>query len=246
MPTETTHATGPVSDVELAITGMTCASCANRIERKLNKLDGVEASVNYATEKAHVTFADTVSTDDLLFLHNEVRLAGEQLRLIDPGMVFGSMTCSEAEALADIFTAAGDQETHDHIINSHGHGDDDPEDQHHAWQRHLDTSAGLRSAVDAVAAERARHRAESRLREQVQTEGLDVVEADVLFGEAAGDHQLRTQAQVDAAREEGALVVDVTDGRRRVLDAPVRLPPHAGEGGACFPGLVADGDQPVE
>ena len=56
----------PLSDVELAITGMTCASCANRIERKLNKLDGVTATVNYATEKAKVTFPVTVSTDDLL------------------------------------------------------------------------------------------------------------------------------------------------------------------------------------
>src|SRR5690606_244581 len=37
--------------VDLAITGMTCASCSARIERKLNKLDGVEASVNLATEK---------------------------------------------------------------------------------------------------------------------------------------------------------------------------------------------------
>ncbi|GAA2134390.1 heavy metal translocating P-type ATPase [Nocardioides bigeumensis] len=45
---------------------MTCASCANRIERKLNKLDGVVASVNYATEKARVTYPDTVTTDDLL------------------------------------------------------------------------------------------------------------------------------------------------------------------------------------
>ncbi|WP_255351276.1 MULTISPECIES: cation-translocating P-type ATPase [unclassified Frigoribacterium] len=43
--------------VQLDITGMTCASCANRIERKLNKLPGVEASVNYATEKAHVRVA---------------------------------------------------------------------------------------------------------------------------------------------------------------------------------------------
>ncbi|RKT74574.1 heavy metal translocating P-type ATPase [Saccharothrix variisporea] len=42
--------------VELSITGMTCASCANRIERKLNKLEGVTATVNYATEKAKVTF----------------------------------------------------------------------------------------------------------------------------------------------------------------------------------------------
>jgi len=43
-----------VTEIELAIGGMTCASCANRIERKLNKLDGVSATVNYATEKARV------------------------------------------------------------------------------------------------------------------------------------------------------------------------------------------------
>jgi len=42
--------------VELPITGMTCASCAARIERRLNRLEGVEASVNYATETASVTF----------------------------------------------------------------------------------------------------------------------------------------------------------------------------------------------
>jgi Cu+-exporting ATPase len=42
--------------VELAVGGMTCASCAARIEKKLNRLDGVEASVNYATEKATVRF----------------------------------------------------------------------------------------------------------------------------------------------------------------------------------------------
>ncbi|MFC5175663.1 heavy metal translocating P-type ATPase [Nocardioides taihuensis] len=52
--------------VDLDITGMTCASCANRIERKLNKLDGVVASVNYATERAHVQTAGAVSTDALL------------------------------------------------------------------------------------------------------------------------------------------------------------------------------------
>ena len=44
----------PATSVELEIGGMTCASCALRIEKKLNKLDGVEAAVNYATEKARV------------------------------------------------------------------------------------------------------------------------------------------------------------------------------------------------
>ena len=54
------------TDVTLDIAGMTCASCAQRIERKLNKLDGVTASVSYATETAVVAFPDTVSPDDLV------------------------------------------------------------------------------------------------------------------------------------------------------------------------------------
>ncbi|MEU9692886.1 heavy metal translocating P-type ATPase [Amycolatopsis japonica] len=52
--------------VELAIGGMTCASCAARVERKLNKVDGVSATVNYATEKAQVDFPAAVSVEDLV------------------------------------------------------------------------------------------------------------------------------------------------------------------------------------
>lgn len=52
--------------IELAIGGMTCASCANRIERKLNKMDGVTATVNYATEKASVEFSPGVSPEELV------------------------------------------------------------------------------------------------------------------------------------------------------------------------------------
>ena len=52
--------------LDLPIEGMTCASCATRIERKLNKLDGVRASVNYATEYANVTFDATRVTPDEL------------------------------------------------------------------------------------------------------------------------------------------------------------------------------------
>ncbi|MCW2740764.1 MAG: actP [Blastococcus sp.] len=54
------------TSVELVIGGMTCASCAARVEKKLNRLDGVTATVNYATEKARVSFADGVTTDDLI------------------------------------------------------------------------------------------------------------------------------------------------------------------------------------
>lgn len=52
--------------VELAIGGMTCASCAARVERKLNKVDGVSATVNYATEKAQVDFPAALSVGDLV------------------------------------------------------------------------------------------------------------------------------------------------------------------------------------
>uniref|UniRef100_A0AAU2V4Q1 Cation-transporting P-type ATPase B n=1 Tax=Streptomyces sp. NBC_00003 TaxID=2903608 RepID=A0AAU2V4Q1_9ACTN len=58
--------TSGAADVELAIGGMTCASCAARIEKKLNRMDGVEATVNYATEKAKVTFREGVSVADLI------------------------------------------------------------------------------------------------------------------------------------------------------------------------------------
>lgn len=57
---ESTH------EIELTLTGMTCASCANRIERKLNKLDGVTASVNYATEKARVNYQPAVTVEELI------------------------------------------------------------------------------------------------------------------------------------------------------------------------------------
>ncbi|OKJ99486.1 carbonate dehydratase [Streptomyces sp. CB03234] len=66
MSTPTTTTPGPAAEVELAIGGMTCASCAARIEKKLNRMDGVTATVNYATEKAKVTFADGVQVADLI------------------------------------------------------------------------------------------------------------------------------------------------------------------------------------
>ena len=64
--------------LELPITGMTCASCANRIERKLNKLDGVTATVNYATETAYVEHEDGIGADQLIAV---VEAAGYQAAL---------------------------------------------------------------------------------------------------------------------------------------------------------------------
>ncbi|WP_405864482.1 heavy metal translocating P-type ATPase [Streptomyces sp. NBC_00005] len=56
----------PAHEVELSIGGMTCASCAARIEKKLNRLDGVTATVNFATEKAKVAYAGGVEVADLI------------------------------------------------------------------------------------------------------------------------------------------------------------------------------------
>jgi Cu+-exporting ATPase len=54
------------TSTDLSIGGMTCASCAARIEKKLNKLDGVTATVNFATEKAHVSHPAAVSVGELV------------------------------------------------------------------------------------------------------------------------------------------------------------------------------------
>ncbi|MGF1645910.1 MAG: heavy metal translocating P-type ATPase [Kineosporiaceae bacterium] len=65
-PTPVPDSTDPTARVELTIGGMTCASCAARIEKRLNRLDGVTATVNYATEKARVDYAGEVTPQDLL------------------------------------------------------------------------------------------------------------------------------------------------------------------------------------
>jgi P-type Cu+ transporter len=103
----TTHsadtAPGTVSDTEptqvtLAIGGMTCASCAARVEKRLNKLDGVTASVNYATEQAHVTVADGLPPEDLVAA---VEAAGYTARLPAPPARGGESESSDSEDADD-------------------------------------------------------------------------------------------------------------------------------------------------
>ena len=72
-------ATASTAHLELPITGMTCASCANRIERKLNKLDGVTATINYATETAAVEYDPANVAPDALV--GAVEAAGYQALL---------------------------------------------------------------------------------------------------------------------------------------------------------------------
>ncbi|AXK45451.1 heavy metal translocating P-type ATPase [Brachybacterium saurashtrense] len=95
----TTPSPQPVDvGIELEIGGMTCASCAHRIERKLNKLDGVSASVNYATEKARVTAPEGYDPHELVTV---VEQAGYTAALPAPpaedAAVEGGAEAGEAE-----------------------------------------------------------------------------------------------------------------------------------------------------
>jgi Cu+-exporting ATPase len=64
--TSTTQAPPATAEVELLIGGMTCAACAARIEKKLNRMEGVTATVNYATEKARVSYPAGIEVADLI------------------------------------------------------------------------------------------------------------------------------------------------------------------------------------
>ncbi len=64
--TNPAHSTVDGNTVDLVIGGMTCASCAARVEKKLNRMDGVSATVNYSTEKARVSYPSVVRVEDLV------------------------------------------------------------------------------------------------------------------------------------------------------------------------------------
>ncbi|MBC9723839.1 cation-translocating P-type ATPase [Streptomyces sp. TRM68367] len=87
-------APAPTSAVELSIGGMTCASCAARIEKKLNRMDGVTATVNFATEKAKVSYADGVEVTDLIATVEKTGYTAEE----PPPPASGTADTSEGEA----------------------------------------------------------------------------------------------------------------------------------------------------
>ncbi|MEU8482060.1 heavy metal translocating P-type ATPase [Streptomyces sp. NPDC048641] len=89
------------AEVELAIGGMTCASCAARIEKKLNRMDGVAATVNYATEKAKVTFADGVAVADLIATVEATGYTAQEPPRAAEGKADGAQE-AESDASADV------------------------------------------------------------------------------------------------------------------------------------------------
>jgi len=95
---------GPTADlrqVELSIGGMTCASCPPRIERKLGKLDGVSATVNFATGKAKVSYPATLTTADLV-------------KVVENTGYTATLPKTAPNAEADKQTAGGEEEYDEH------------------------------------------------------------------------------------------------------------------------------------
>ena len=94
--TTATEPTAPHDrEIDLAIEGMTCTSCAARIERRLNKLEGVTATVNYATEVAHVAFPEDLDPSRLVA---EVEATGYEAHLPQPPDAAGVVAPSDERA----------------------------------------------------------------------------------------------------------------------------------------------------
>ncbi|MEU6124897.1 heavy metal translocating P-type ATPase [Streptomyces sp. NPDC047123] len=88
------------SEVELAVGGMTCASCSSRIEKKLNRMAGVTATVNLAAEKAKVSYADGVEVGQLIALVEKLGYTAEEI--VPPAPDPGDDDTAPAPTTADI------------------------------------------------------------------------------------------------------------------------------------------------
>ena len=92
MTSETSVNTINPRHIELPIEGMTCAACAARIEKNLNKLSGVQASVNFANEKAHIDFDENLANADTLI--KAVEKAGFNIAPRSVRLQLHNMTCA--------------------------------------------------------------------------------------------------------------------------------------------------------
>ena len=90
------NALQPLAHIDLGVTGMTCTSCSSRVERKLNKVDGVEATVNFATESASVAYDPTTTTP-------------EDLIKVVEGAGYGAFSLSSSDDSGDEAEGSGNQ-----------------------------------------------------------------------------------------------------------------------------------------
>ncbi|MFF2496219.1 heavy metal translocating P-type ATPase [Agromyces sp. NPDC058064] len=117
----TTLETPPVRTIDLDIEGMTCASCVGRVEKRLGRLDGVEAAVNLATERARVTFPSSTSIEALVEAVHQAgytatpvvpadATASPSLAATEPSIGTATRRAGAGGPAADTSPAAGDGE----------------------------------------------------------------------------------------------------------------------------------------
>ncbi|MFG2600773.1 heavy metal translocating P-type ATPase [Streptomyces sp. NPDC048462] len=109
--TETEAPAAESSEAEFTIGGMTCASCAARVEKKLNRMDGVTATVNYATEKARVLFGPETGVADLIATVQKTGYTAEPVRRPTPAEAAPTASAAEAGEAPTPPAAAPDDST---------------------------------------------------------------------------------------------------------------------------------------
>lgn len=131
--------------LELPISGMTCASCATRVEKKLNRLEGVEATVNYATESADVRFGGTVTPEQIV---QTIRNTGYGASVPAPPRSSTEHEHSGDPGHGGDHTAMDHGAAHDHATMDHG----DPHDLRTRliWSAVLSTPVLLMSMIPAL------------------------------------------------------------------------------------------------
>ncbi|MEU8508264.1 cation transporter, partial [Streptomyces brevispora] len=105
--TETEAPAAESSAAELAIGGMTCASCAARIEKKLNRMDGVTATVNFATERARVVFGPETGVADLIATVQKTGYTAEPVHRTAPTPTSAPPAATRATETPDATTSPG-------------------------------------------------------------------------------------------------------------------------------------------
>ncbi|MEV0277338.1 heavy metal translocating P-type ATPase [Streptomyces sp. NPDC050610] len=136
--------------VELSIGGMTCASCAARVEKKLNRMDGVAATVNFATEKARVAYDDGVEVGDLVATVEKTGYTAEPRSEAENRRPENEAEAESAESASDR-SAAGQGGTDRDKGNKRGKGGGKADDETAALRQRLLVSLTLSVPVVLLA-----------------------------------------------------------------------------------------------
>ncbi|MFF2325627.1 MULTISPECIES: heavy metal translocating P-type ATPase [unclassified Streptomyces] len=200
-----TEAAAPAAEgsrAELVIGGMTCASCAARVEKKLNRMDGVEATVNYATEKARVVFGPGTELADLIATVEKTGYTAQPVRRPEPATPAPAPDAARATPPGAPTGAPGSDAPHSPRVRG-------------------GQAAGIRTGSEAGTEARTETQTEAHARTETQAEAHARAEAQA---EADAHAEAHARAEADAHAEAQAKVGE-TDGSgvRKAGDALASL-----------------------